>query len=226
MYIAKFNNHNKFKTNFGKHLTDIEKTANPHAAKLLTSDHTHDNVDQTPKGSHGTTSKIDDITRSKYLASHKFRQTQKVKQNEKNEAKNEGGLCNLTIFYADLETRTNTWQQVDMEKTMYVFSAYYTQTKVYIIGVKPRKSVEVICQLWSWDAYGDLTVTQETMATVTSMEGGYSQKFVSKRLLTFIFGSVNGALFISLSIRLNTKVLICITFYTEVLLLYLTINLY
>jgi hypothetical protein len=202
MYIAKFYNNNKFKTNFGKHLTDIEQTANPYDAKFLISDRTNDNVDQTPNASYGTSGKLDDITRSRYLA----RQIHKAKHIEQFEAKNEGGLCNLTILHADLETGTNTWQQVDMKKSMYVFSAYYTQSKVYIIGVKPRKSVRVICQLWSWDVNEDLTVTQETMATVTSMPDGSNQKFVSKSLLTYIYGSVNGALFISLSMWLNIKV--------------------
>ena len=57
--------------------------------------------------------------------------------------------CNGTIFPIQLNTEEN-WGQVDVDRKVYVISAYYVleRDRVFIIGSKPFYDVTVICQLW------------------------------------------------------------------------------
>ncbi|XP_045194660.2 uncharacterized protein LOC123550296 [Mercenaria mercenaria] len=90
------------------------------------------------------------------------------------------GTCNKTIFPAHLKTE-EIWQPVDSNKTMYVFSAYYVKARkgVFIIGVKPRRPVKVICKLWTWNKGNSSNVLHETVGAVRAPEEGFKQKYTS-----------------------------------------------
>ncbi|XP_053402656.1 uncharacterized protein LOC128557981 [Mercenaria mercenaria] len=90
------------------------------------------------------------------------------------------GTCNRTIFPAYLKTE-EIWQPVDSNKTMYVFSAYYVKARkgVFVIGVKPRRPVKVICKLWMWNKNKGFMELHEAVGEVRAPHEGFGQKYTS-----------------------------------------------
>ena len=120
-----------------------------------------------------------DIARRKDVVTQKIRNIYTKLQENSDSKQQRGGPCNLTKFHAQLKTSENSWQSVDINKMIYVFSAYYTQSIIYIIGVTQQRQVKVICQLWSPDKDGHIIVTKETTASVDqALRDGPARKFV------------------------------------------------
>lgn len=89
-------------------------------------------------------------------------------------------ICNGTRFYVH-SMKEETWQRIDSNKTMYIFSAYYVERKkrIFIIGAKPRHKVHFICQLWKSVKEKELLLLSETRGEISAPQEGFGQKYTS-----------------------------------------------
>ena len=76
-------------------------------------------------------------------------------------------LMSLPVWVAEKER----WQPIDKSRSMYSFSAYYVKEKstVFIVGVRPRNQVYVICQFWRQTQDGHVTLLYENEADARAL---------------------------------------------------------
>ena len=110
-----------------------------------------------------TTSGI--TTERKQSISHKFAQY-----------KTFSNSCNDLIFQSELMSE-NKWQNVDIEKSAFVFSAYLEGDEVKVTGAATRTG-NYICQLWYLSVNNSLIYMHEASASVHRFPEHHSKRLV------------------------------------------------
>ena len=87
---------------------------------------------------------------------------------------NAAGSSNSTCGFVSLpvwEAEKERWQPIDKSRSMYSFSAYYVKEKstVFIVGVRPRNQVYVICQFWRQTQDGHVILLYENEADARTL---------------------------------------------------------